>query len=158
MREIGAVMIFVGMIMTGIYRSYENGFETMFTVITLIASVIFGGVGAKIYWIFATPGKTDISTMTDDEKKTRDFEKENLKGFSGGFFGGMAMGITNLIAALTKKPGYQQHPELFALVYGVITLGVGFFKDSVVQELLNSAGNVNSDNSSTKEVCDVDDD
>ena len=25
MREIGAVMIFVGMIMTGIYRSYEKG-------------------------------------------------------------------------------------------------------------------------------------
>ncbi|MBQ3726193.1 MAG: hypothetical protein II902_03890 [Selenomonadaceae bacterium] len=155
MREIGVVMIFVSMIIMGIYFSYNNGFETTFTIIMLIASVIIGGVGAKIYWIFATPGKTDINTMTNDEKKTHDFEKENLKGFSGGFFGGMAIGITNLMAALTKKPGYQQHPELFALVYGVITLGVGFFRDSVVQDLLNNT--TSDDVKKVAEVIDTDD-
>ena len=156
MREIGVVMIFIGMIAMGIYTGYSSNLGDMFTVIMVFISIIIGGVGAKIYWIFATPGKTDVSTMTDDEKKTHDFEKENLKGFSGGFFGGMAMGITNLIAALTKKPGYQQHPELFALVYGVITLGVGFFRDSVVQELLNSDKISSSD--IAKEVIDTDDD
>lgn len=158
MRNLIVPCFVVGGILTAVFIGYDQHQGTGFTVfLAITGAVIFGFMG-KIYAIAMTPGKTDPTTMTEDEKKTHDFEKENLKGFSGGFFGQTAIMITNLIAATTKKPGYQQHPELFALVYGIITLGVGFFRYSVVQDLLNSAGNVSSDNSSTKEVCDVDDD
>lgn len=148
----------VGGILTAVFIGYGHNQGTGFTVFLAIMGAVIFGIMGKIFAIAMTPGKTDPAIMTEDEKKTHDFEKENLKGFSGGFFGQTAIMITNLIAATTKKPGYQQHPELFALVYGVITLGVGFFRDSVVQDLLNSTSNISSDNSSTKEICDVDDD
>ena len=138
----------------GLFFGSQHG-AGVAVILAIAGAVIFGILG-KIVAIASAPGKTDPTTMTEDEKKTHDYEQENLQGFSGGFFGQAAISITNLIAYFTKKPGYQQHPELFAMVYGIITFGFGFFRDSVVQDLLNGVGNV--DIKKSTEICDVDDD
>lgn len=151
------MMFWLFIISLGIFGAFigiKNGASV--TIFMGIAGCVLGYFIGKFYLILTTPGKTDINTMTEDEKKTYDYEQENLQGFSGGFFGQAAISITNLIAYFTKKPGYQQHPELFAMVYGIITFGFGFFRDSVVQDLLNGVGNV--DIKKSKEICDVDDD
>lgn len=100
---------------------------------------------SKIMWIMFEPGKTSTAEMNEKEKETYKFEQKHLKGFSGGFFGQMAIMITNLLSSVTDERGYQNHPTLFRFIYGIITLGVGFVKDNAVNDLLkNTLKNVNN--------------
>ena len=100
-------------------------------------------------------GKKDPSQMNDKEKEAFAFS-QSLTGFWGGFFGAAAMVLTNLMSAFTKEKGYQNHPTLFRYTYYIVTLGFGIFRDSVVDNMLDSTvGNNGSD--SKPEVCDYDD-